>query len=129
MIDCRPALIARCESVSDVAAALAYARASEMEVAVRAGAHAAPGFATTDGGLLIDLGPLKAIHVDPARRIAWVQPGVLWSELDGATQEHGLAITGGRAPSTRGAGLPPGPRSGRLRRQMGPAAGHPPAAP
>ena len=96
MIDRRPALIARCESVADVAAALAYAQAEELEVAVRAGTHAAPGFATTDGGLVIDLGPLKAIHVDPVRQIAWVQPGVLWGELDAATQEHGLAVTGGR---------------------------------
>src|SRR5918997_2266878 len=112
MVDRRPALIARCESVSDVAAALAHARAHGMEVAVRAGGHSAPGFATTDGGLVIDLGPLKAIHVDPLRRIAWVQPGVLWGELDAATQEHGLAVTGGRVSSTGVAGLPPRSRRG-----------------
>jgi hypothetical protein len=122
MIDRRPALIARCESVSDVAAALAHARAHEMEVAVRAGAHAAPGFATTDGGLVIDLSPLKAIHVDPARRIAWVQPGVLWGELDAATQEHGLAVTGGRVSSTGVAGFTLGSGSGWLERKMGLAA-------
>src|SRR3954451_16504909 len=74
MIDRRPALIARCESVADVTAALAYAQEEGLEVAVCAGRHAAPGFATTDGGLMIDLGPLKAIHVDPVRQIAWVQP-------------------------------------------------------
>ena len=119
MIDCRPALIARCESVSDVAAALAHARANEMEVAVRAGGHAAPGFATTEGGLVIDLGPLNAVHVDPARRIAWVQPGVLWGELDAATQEHGLAVTGGRVSSTGVAGFTLGSGSGWLERKMG----------
>src|SRR3954471_17449737 len=70
MIDKRPALIARCESVQDVAAALAYACREELEVAVRAGGHAAPGFGTSEGGIVIDLSPLKAIHVDPARRIA-----------------------------------------------------------
>src|ERR687896_2720898 len=107
LVDRRPALIARCESVSDVAAALAHARAHGMEVAVRAGGHSAPGFATTDGGLVIDLSPLKAIRVDAVRRIAWVQPGVLWSELDAATQEHGLAVTGGRGSRTGAAGLPP----------------------
>jgi hypothetical protein len=119
MIDRRPALIARCESVSDVAAALAYAREHELEVAVRAGGHSAPGFATTDGGLVIDLSPLKAIHVDPARRIAWVQPGVLWGELDAATQEHGLAVTGGRVSSTGVAGFTLGSGSGWLERKMG----------
>jgi FAD/FMN-containing dehydrogenase len=122
MIDKRPALIARCESVQDVAAALAYARREELEVAVRAGSHAAPGFATTDGGIVIDLSPLKAVHVDPARRIAWVQPGVLWGELDAATQEHGLAVTGGRVSSTGVAGFTIGSGSGWLERKMGLAA-------
>ena len=122
MIDRRPALIARCESVSDVAAALAHARAHGMEVAVRAGGHSAPGFATSEGGLVIDLGPLKGIHVDPVRRVAWVQPGVLWSELDAATQEHGLAVTGGRVSSTGVAGFTLGSGSGWLERKMGLAA-------
>jgi FAD/FMN-containing dehydrogenase len=122
MVDRRPALIARCESISDVAAALGYARERGMEVAVRAGGHSSPGFATTDGGLVIDLSPLKAIHVDPVRRIAWVQPGVLWSELDAATQEHGLAVTGGRVSSTGVAGFTLGSGSGWLERKMGLAA-------
>ena len=122
MIDCRPALIARCESVPDIAAALAYARREGLEIAVRGGSHSAPGFATTDGGLVIDLSPLRAIHVDPARRIAWVQPGVLWGELDAATQEHGLAVTGGRVSSTGVAGFTLGSGSGWLERKMGLAA-------
>jgi len=122
MIDRHPALIARCESVSDVAAALAYAQAEELEVSVRAGMHASPGFATTDGGLVIDLGPLKGIHIDPVRQIAWVQPGVLWGELDAATQDHGLAVTGGRASSTGVAGFTLGSGSGWLERKMGLAA-------
>jgi FAD/FMN-containing dehydrogenase len=122
MIDKRPALIARCESVQDIAAALAYARGEGLEMAVRAGSHAAPGFATTEGGVVIDLSPLKAIHVDPARRIAWVQPGVLWGELDAATQEHGLAVTGGRVSSTGVAGFTIGSGSGWLERKMGLAA-------
>jgi FAD/FMN-containing dehydrogenase len=122
MIDRRPALIAMCETVPDVAAALAYARAEGLEVAVRAGGHAAPGFGTTEGGVLIDLTGLKAIHVDPARRITWVQPGVLWGELDAATQEHGLAVTGGRVSSTGVAGFTLGSGSGWLERKMGLAA-------
>jgi FAD/FMN-containing dehydrogenase len=122
MIDRRPALIAVCEWVPDVAAALAYARAEGLEVAVRAGGHAAPGFGTSEGGVVIDLEPLKAIHIDPARRIAWVQPGVLWGELDAATQEHGLALTGGRVSSTGVAGFTLGSGSGWLERRMGLAA-------
>jgi FAD/FMN-containing dehydrogenase len=122
MIDRRPALIARCESISDVAAALAHARDHGLEIAVRAGGHSSPGFATTDGGLVIDLTPLNAIQVDPVRRIAWVQPGALWSELDAATQEHGLAVTGGRASSTGVAGFTLGSGSGWLERKMGLAA-------
>jgi FAD/FMN-containing dehydrogenase len=122
MVDKRPALIARCESVQDIAAALAYARREGLEVAVRAGGHAGPGFGTSEGGIVIDLTPLKAIHVNPARRIAWVQPGVLWGELDAATQEHGLAVTGGRVSSTGVAGFTIGSGSGWLERKMGLAA-------
>ena len=71
---------------------------------------------------MIDLGPLKAIQVDPARRIAWVQPGVVWGELDAATQEHGLAVTGGRVSSTGVSGFTLGSGSGWLERKMGLAA-------
>jgi len=122
MIDRYPALIARCESVADVSAALLHAREHGLEISVRGGAHAAPGFATTEGGMVIDLGPLKAIQVDPVRRIAWVQPGVVWGELDAATQEHGLAVTGGRVSSTGVSGFTLGSGSGWLERKMGLAA-------
>jgi hypothetical protein len=119
MIDRYPALIARCESVADVSAAIVHARRHGMEIAVRGGSHSAPGFGTSDGGLVIDLGPLKGIQVDPARRIAWVQPGVVWGELDAATQEHGLAVTGGRVSSTGVSGFTIGSGSGWLERKMG----------
>jgi FAD binding domain-containing protein/berberine-like enzyme len=122
MIDRYPALIARCESVADVSAALIHARQHGLEVAVRGGGHATPGFGTTDGGIVIDLGPLKAIHVDPLRRIAWVQPGVVWGELDAATQQHGLAVTGGRMSATGVSGFTLGSGSGWLERKMGLAA-------
>jgi hypothetical protein len=122
MVDRYPALIARCESVADVSAAVMHARTHGMEISVRGGAHSAPGFGTSEGGLVIDLGPLKDIQVDPARRIAWVQPGVLWGELDAATQEHGLAVTGGRASSTGVSGFTIGSGSGWLERKMGLAA-------
>jgi FAD binding domain/Berberine and berberine like len=122
MIDRRPALIARCATVADVAAALTYARREGLEVAVRAGGHSTPGFGTSDGGIVIDLRALNHIHVSPERRRAWVQPGALWSELDAATQEHGLAVTGGRVSSTGVAGFTLGSGSGWLERKLGLAA-------
>ena len=93
----------RCESVADVAAALADAREHGIEP-------------------VLDLSPLNRIHIDPMRRIAWVQPGARWGELDAATQEHGLAVTGGREPSTGVAGHTLGSGSGWLERRMGLAA-------
>jgi FAD/FMN-containing dehydrogenase len=75
-----------------------------------------------DDGLVIDLRPMRDIHVDPLRRIAWVQPGAVWGELDAATQEHGLAVTGGRVSSTGVAGFTLGSGSGWLERTMGLAA-------
>jgi FAD/FMN-containing dehydrogenase len=122
MIDRRPALIARCATVADIAAALAYARREGLEVAVRAGGHSTPGFGTSEGGIVIDLRALNGIHVSSARRRAWVQPGALWGELDAATQEHGLAVTGGRVSSTGVAGFTLGSGSGWLERKMGLAA-------
>ena len=104
-IDRRPALIVRCAGVADVMAAVNFARDNRLVVAVRGGAHSAAGHGTCDGGMVIDLGAMKGIRVDPQRRVAWAQPGVLWSELDAETQAFGLATTGGLVSSTGIAGL------------------------
>ena len=119
MFDRRPALIAQATSSADVAAALAFARARALPIAVRGGGHSVAGFSTIDDGLLIDLGPMKRIDVDPDGRRARVQPGVTWGELDRATQEHGLATTGGRMTTTGVAGFTLGSGSGWLERQHG----------
>ncbi len=75
MIDKRPALIARCTGAADVAAAVAVAREHDLLVAVRGGGHNVAGNAVCDGGLVIDLSPMKGIRVDAANRTARAQPG------------------------------------------------------
>ena len=119
MVDKRPAAIVRCKDPHDVMAAIDLARVRAAEVAVRSGGHGVTGSQLSDGGIVIDLTPMKRIHVDPTARIARVQAGVTWGELDAATQEHGLAVTGGRVPSTGVAGLTLGSGSGWLERKFG----------
>lgn len=119
MIDRHPSLIIRIADESDAAAAIAYALDHELEVAVRSGGHSSPGHGTVDDGLVIDVRDLKTIHVDPARRTVRCGAGVTWGELDKATQEHGLAVTGGRVSSTGVSGFAIGSGSGWLERVMG----------
>jgi hypothetical protein len=121
-IDRRPALIARCLSARDVAAALRQARATGLRVTVRAGGHGRDGFAVADDALVIDLTAMRAISVDPVRRRARVQGGATWRELDAATAAHGLAVTGARLPSVGVAGFTLGSGSGWLERRFGLAA-------
>jgi FAD/FMN-containing dehydrogenase len=117
--DRRPAVIVRARAPENVAAALRFARRHDLEVAVRGGGHSIPGHSTVDGGLMIDLSPMKGIRVDPAARRAEVDAGVLWGELDAATQAHGLAVTGGEVSHTGVAGLTLGGGIGLLKRRFG----------
>jgi FAD/FMN-containing dehydrogenase len=105
MFDRRPALIVRCDGTADVIGAVNFARENSLQVAVRGGAHSFPGHSVCDGGLVIDLSPMKGIHVDPIGRTARAQPGVKWIEFDHETQAFGLATTGGTASDTGIAGL------------------------
>jgi FAD/FMN-containing dehydrogenase len=105
LIDKHPALIARCRSTTDVVAAIHLARDQELEISVRGGGHNVAGRAVTDGGLMIDLAPMKAIYVDPDERTVQAGGGVVWGELDRATHEHGLMTPGGVVSSTGIAGL------------------------
>jgi FAD/FMN-containing dehydrogenase len=100
MVDRRPALIARCATTADVVAAVQFAQESGLAVAVRSGGHSVAGFGVCDGGIVIDLGGLKTIEVDPAAKTVRAGGGVLWGELDAATQEHGLQTPGGRVTTT-----------------------------
>jgi FAD/FMN-containing dehydrogenase len=105
LIDKRPAAIASCHGVADIVDAVRLARTLGLEVSVRGGGHNVAGRATIDQGLMIDLSPMKGIHVDVAARTARAQGGVLWKELNRETQLHGLATTGGVVGSTGIAGL------------------------
>src|SRR5262245_32985355 len=105
LVDKRPALIARCRGTADVVDAVNLGRSLGLEVAVRGGGHNVAGRATIDGGLMIDLAPMKGIHVDPMGRGVRAQGGVTWGELNRETQLHNLAVTGGIVSSTGIAGL------------------------
>jgi FAD/FMN-containing dehydrogenase len=118
-IDRYPAVIARCTSPSDVSAAIRFARRHDLLISVRGGGHSIPGLSVCDEGMMIDLQPMKNIEVDPERRVAVADAGVLWGELDRATQEHGLAVTGGEVSDTGIAGLTLGGGFGWLKRTCG----------
>jgi FAD/FMN-containing dehydrogenase len=105
LIDKRPRLIARCRGTADVIEAVTFARQHRIDVAMRGGGHNVAGRATIDDGLMIDLSPMKGIHVDPRARTARAQPGLTWGGFNRETQVHGLATTGGVVSSTGIAGL------------------------
>jgi FAD/FMN-containing dehydrogenase len=119
MIDRRPALIARCAGVADVLSAVRFARKHEVLVSVRAGGHNVAGNAVCDGGLVIDVSPMKGIRVDPAGRTVQAQAGVTWGELDAEAQAFGLATTGGVISTTGIAGLTLGGGVGWLNGRFG----------
>lgn len=114
MVDRRPALIARCTSPEDVIAAVRFGREHGMLISVRGGGHNVAGLAVAEGGLMIDCAPMKGIAVDPAKRTARAEAGVLWGEFDAATQAHGLATVGGVVSTTGVAGLTLGGGQGWL---------------
>src|SRR2546427_545314 len=105
MIDKRPALIARCTGVADIIDAVNFARTNELLVSVRGGGHNITGNAVCEGGLMIDLSPMKSVRVDPVGRTARAEAGLTWGEYNRETQAFGLASTGGVVSTTGIAGL------------------------
>jgi len=118
-IDKRPEVIARCLTPDDAVAAVRYATWCGLEIAIRGGGHSTAGHSVSEGGLMIDLSPMKQIDVDPECRVARVEPGVLLGELDRATQEFGLAVPAGTVSYTGVAGLTLGGGIGWLMRKHG----------
>src|SRR5215469_14250892 len=105
MIDRHPALIARCAGVADIIATVRFAREHELLVSVRGGGHNITGNAVCEGGLMIDLSPMKSARVDPVNRRARAEAGLTWGEYNRETQAFGLASTGGVVSTTGIAGL------------------------
>jgi FAD/FMN-containing dehydrogenase len=119
MVDRRPALIARCTSTADVSAAIRHARERGLEIGVKCGGHSVLGLFVPHGGLMVDLTPMSAVHVDPGARRAVVGGGALLRFMDRATLPHGLATTAGNVSHTGVGGLTLGGGMGWLARQAG----------
>src|SRR5216110_2184567 len=119
MIDKKPRLIARCADVADVINSVNFARENDLLVAIRGGGHNAGGLGICDDGLVIDLGSIKDIEVDPKARTVRVGGGCTWGEVDQATNEHGLATPSGIISTTGVGGLTLGGGIGHLTRKCG----------
>jgi FAD/FMN-containing dehydrogenase len=119
VFDRHPALIARCADSGDVVKAVNFARTQGVLTAVRGGGHSISGQSCCEGGLMIDLAPMKEIRVDAAKMTAQAQGGVLLGDLDRETQAVGLVTTLGTAADTGIAGLTLGGGFGRLQRKFG----------
>ena len=119
MIDRRPALIAQCRTAGDVQTAVKLAVARDLPIAIRGGGHNVAGHAVCNDGVMIDLSLMRGVTVDASVRVAKVQGGALWRDVDAATQEHGLATPGGLISDTGVAGLTLSGGIGWLRAQHG----------
>jgi FAD/FMN-containing dehydrogenase len=119
MIDRRPGAVVRCAGAEDVVRAVRFAREHDLLLAVRSGGHNIAGNAVCDGGLLIDLSPMKSMRVDPAKRTARVEPGATLGEFDQQAQAFGLATPVGINSTTGIAGLTLGGGFGWISRKYG----------
>ncbi len=119
MIDRRPAAIAQCTGVADVIETVNFARENGIPVSVRGGGHNVAGKAVRDDAIMIDLGPMSGIRVDPERKTGRAQGGVRWGAFDYETAAMGLVTTGGTVSTTGVAGLTLGGGLGWLMRKYG----------
>ena len=118
-VDLRPTCIVQAASAADVARTIVFARETGLELAVRGGSHSLAGYGTTEGGIVLDLGQMKGLHIDPVRRLAWAQAGLRAGEYTAAAAAHGLATPFGDTGSVGIAGLTLGGGIGWLVRKYG----------
>lgn len=119
MFDRKPAVIVRCETETDVAAAVKLVHEHDLRFAVKGGGHSVAGHSAIESGVLIDLSNMRAVTVDAEGGVAHVQGGALWADVDRATQEYGLMTPGGEVSVTGVAGLTLGGGVGLVRRKYG----------
>jgi FAD/FMN-containing dehydrogenase len=119
MHDKHPRAVVRCENTGDVMAAVGFAAANNLDLAVRGGSHSVPGFGTCDDGVVADLSPLRNVRVDPVTRTARAGGGATWGDFNAATHAFGLATTGGIISTTGVGGLTLGGGIGYLARGLG----------
>ncbi len=122
LIDRRPAVIVRCANADDVAKAVRFASETGFDISVRGGGHNVAGRAVVDDAVMVDLAEMRAVDVDPDARTARAEGGCNWAEVNAATAEHGLAVTGGAISTTGIAGLTLGGGLGWLMAKHGLAA-------
>ncbi|WP_367319260.1 FAD-binding oxidoreductase [Streptomyces sp. HUAS ZL42] len=119
MHDKRPAIVVGAVDAGDVMATVDFARDQGLQLAVRGGSHSVPGYGTCDGGVVLDLGRMRGIRVDPDARRASVEGGCTWADVNHATHAFGLAVTGGIVSTTGVGGLTTGGGMGYLARRCG----------
>ncbi len=119
MIDRKPRLIAKCADVADVMTAIHFGRKNDLRVSIRSGGHNAGGLGVCDDGLVIDLSPIKYVHVDPGARTVRVGGGCTWGDVDHAMHAFGLAVPSGIISTTGVGGLTLGGGMGHLTRKYG----------
>ncbi len=119
MIDKKPALIARPTNAEDIAKLIAVAREHDLPLAIRGGGHNGGGLGSVDDGIVIDLSGLRSVAVDPDAKTVRVGGGATWSDVDAATNVHGLAVPSGVISTTGVGGLTLGGGIGHLTRGYG----------
>jgi len=114
-----PTIVVRAANAEDVARTVRLAAATGLELAVRSGGHSLAGHGTSDGGIVLDLSAMKGLLIDPARRLAWAQPGLTAGDVTVAAAEHGLAVPFGDTASVGIGGITTGGGIGFLTRKYG----------